>query len=526
MRTHKIACQMITFGGFSDKAALMDTLVQLKDCGYDGIECGYDSIEMLEQTDLERVGLEICATHTCIDFKAPEFDPEAVLARDRALIEKSSRMGCRLAFVSAFYYPSKTRADFEEEARFYTRYGQMTREFGVDFCFHNHHWEFKNRTLGFNTYFETWDDEYVHLVPDVGWLTRADVDPVGFLCAHHDQVKAVHFKEFTFDDRFTELGRGIVEFPRIYDFIKADPLWIIAEQDSCQGAPIDAVRENARYLIDLMDGKIVMPSHSSRSEEESEPTVPEHKIACALIVYGDINTRERMLEIVRDVRDAGYDGFECGIDSLRLIEKADLDAIGIAPFAVHTCLNFQSDVPPLEQIEQMRPLLQKSREMGAQYLFLSALAYMGKSREDYLREADVFNRLGRVSMEYGLPLCYHNHHWEFKRHMTGFRAYFERFDPEYVHLVPDVGWVTRGGVNPVIFLAEHRDQVKALHFKDFTFDDHFTELGRGIVDFRGIYEYARPIENLWIVAEQDTCQGAPGDSARENLRYLRKLTAE
>lgn len=230
-----------------------------------------------------------------------------------------------------------------------------------------------------------------------------------------------------------------------------------------------------------------------------------------------------MLQVLDEVKRAGYDGFECGINSLEYIEKTDLQRIGLTLHAAHTGLDFAHCDDLVAMAESHRPLIERSHELGTQFIFISGMGFMGKNQADYQREAEGHNLLGRLTAQYGMRLCFHNHHWEFKKSALGFRTYFATWDPAYVFLVPDLGWVVRADVDPVVFLAEHKAQVKSLHFKDFTFDDHFTELGRGIVDFPRIYRYVQDMEDLWFVAEQDACAGNPTASITENAQYLAKL---
>ena len=56
----------------------------------------------------------------------------------------------------------------------------------------------------------------------------------------------------------------------------------------------------------------------------------------------------------------------------------------------------------------------------------------------------------------------------------GFRTLMANTDPTYFRLVPDVGWVTRGGADPVKFLEEFKDRIEVLHFKEFTAENSFT----------------------------------------------------
>lgn len=246
------------------------------------------------------------------------------------------------------------------------------------------------------------------------------------------------------------------------------------------------------------------------------------KIACASITWGDMKTKEQMLHMLREMKDCGYDGAEIGLDKVFFIEnKSELERIGIEIVSVHTAVDI-SKADLQEECEKFGKAAAHAREIGASFVFISSIFFKGKAEEDYRKEAGLFNRFGEITKEYGMRFCFHNHNWEFKNNRLGLQILTQETDPGLVFLVPDLGWVMRGGMEPVDFLKEFGDRVQALHFKDFTFDDRFTELGKGVVDFETAYAYIRD-RALWIVAEQDTYEGQPKEAAAENAAYLRDL---
>lgn len=248
------------------------------------------------------------------------------------------------------------------------------------------------------------------------------------------------------------------------------------------------------------------------------------KIACASITWGDFDTGEQFYQMLREMKACGYDGAEIGLDKLSMVESRDkLEKIGIELTAVHTAVDLR-EANPDEECEKLRKAADRAKELGASFVFISSIFFKGKGAEDYRREAALYNRFGEIARMAGLTFCFHNHNWEFKDNRLGLNILTKETDPGLVFLVPDLGWVMRGGMEPVDFLKEFGDRVRALHFKDFTFDDRFTELGTGVVDFEAAYEYVRDRE-LWIVAEQDVCTGKPSDSAAQNARYLKRLMA-
>lgn len=246
------------------------------------------------------------------------------------------------------------------------------------------------------------------------------------------------------------------------------------------------------------------------------------KIACASITWGDRKTKEQLFQMLREMKDCGYDGAEIGLDKVFLIEsRAELEELGIEIVSVHTAVDIRS-ADAEEECEKLKKSAARAKEIGASFVFISSIFFKGKGEEDYRAEAKLYDRFGEIVTGLQMQFCFHNHNWEFKNNRLGLQILTKETDPLKVFLVPDLGWVMRGGMEPVDFLREFGDRVRALHFKEFTFDDRFTELGRGVVDFETAYDYIKDRE-LWIVAEQDTCEGTPAQAAAENAAYLRRL---
>jgi sugar phosphate isomerase/epimerase len=94
-------------------------------------------------------------------------------------------------------------------------------------------------------------------------------------------------------------------------------------------------------------------------------------------------------------------------------------------------------------------------------------------------------------------------------------------DPAAVDLCVDVGWVTKGGSDPVTFLREHDARVGYLHLKDYKGDD-WAELGAGEVNIKGVVEILPELSGVrWVMYEQDSSQIDPLESVEISRKYLR-----
>ena len=150
----------------------------------------------------------------------------------------------------------------------------------------------------------------------------------------------------------------------------------------------------------------------------------------------------------------------------------------------------------------------------------------------------------QVKEETGIKTVFHPHcstwietPWEISRLL-------ELTDPELIGLCFDTGHYRFGGGEPIEGLIKHADRIRHVHFKDcdgqiaatarnekLEYNEAvgkglFCELGKGEVDFRGIFNELRAIGyNDWVVVEQDVLpnMGSPGEMARRNREYLQSI---
>jgi len=252
-----------------------------------------------------------------------------------------------------------------------------------------------------------------------------------------------------------------------------------------------------------------------------------NKLVCQAITFQEKLTED--FEFVAEaIKKTGYDGMEGGFRRLsadklpeyqETLKKLDLEFFGL-----HIGGDFMNPDSVGEELDKIPNAVKIAKTLGAKALPLSGRKNMEKPKEEYIREAEVVNELGRQLREEGLLLCYHNHDWEIVNDLRGIRTLCEYTDPKNVSLIPDIGWVVRGGADPIAFLKEFDSRIKHIHFKEFTAEGEITELGRGIVDFPAIYKYIADNNKDWqIVAEQDRTQIGAANSVTQNYSYIMNL---
>lgn len=210
---------------------------------------------------------------------------------------------------------------------------------------------------------------------------------------------------------------------------------------------------------------------------------------------------------------------------------------------IEPCLGFRVDARDYgfwlpEDLEQAMPLLEKYHiEVHAAHIFLDEYHYerelailaelaqkyhiswfVVKSpvrlAKDVLDEtAARYRELAEELEKVGAGLLIHNEKEDICIRVNGKTAYEYLLDAcgGKVGAEVDTGWMYCGGVDPEEFLWAHADLVKAVHYKDMKFTGKEAPLGKGMVDLKACFQFARANGALQIVdmdatTLEDTCR--------------------
>lgn len=216
----------------------------------------------------------------------------------------------------------------------------------------------------------------------------------------------------------------------------------------------------------------------------------------------------------REVEFAGY------YDRTPQQVKAILDKNNLSAPSAHTQLK------GLRQ--NLDQLLEAAHVIGHRYLVLAYLnADERKTLDDYKHVIESLNQAGEVCQKSGVQLAYHNHDFEFPP-IDGVVPYdlmLKETSASRVKMELDLYWITKAGQSAAKYFAANPGRFALVHVKDMdnTPKRFFTEVGRGVIDFKQLLPQAKKAGVKHFFVEQDETPGSPLDSIKISYDYLHGL---
>jgi sugar phosphate isomerase/epimerase len=274
MAKPKVACHLIVYRK-REEEDLDGVLREVRDNGYDGIERGMvaGGDAAAAKRKLDEYGLVQWSLST-------GFPALGDLGRS---IDYVTTLGGKFIMVSGVgnYQEQGLRA-YEAAAERFNDAGRRCQAAGVQFCYHNHSWEFQEydrssgqpvapgtagAVTGLERLYELADPALVKGCVDVYWVQHGGRNPAAFLERYKDRIGYPHFKDLRYLGReprrqgrlereeatFVPLGTGEVDFKAIWKVLEPlDLPWVVYEQDRSEEPPGEAAAISRRYLEDAL----------------------------------------------------------------------------------------------------------------------------------------------------------------------------------------------------------------------------------------------------------------------------------
>jgi len=123
----------------------------------------------------------------------------------------------------------------------------MAAEAGLEFGYHNHHYEFINTVDGTPVYdlmLEHLDEAHVFLQMDVFWTTVGGYDPVDYFKSYPGRFPVLHIK-----DQHAIGASGDIDFATIFETAYEQGMVdYYVEVEEYAGTPMEDVKQSFDYL--------------------------------------------------------------------------------------------------------------------------------------------------------------------------------------------------------------------------------------------------------------------------------------
>jgi sugar phosphate isomerase/epimerase len=246
-RIEKVGLQLYTVRD-KMKEDFEGTLARVAEIGYKEVEfAGYFNKTPAEVREiLVKHGLSAPSTH----MAAPDMDAwKAAVATAKAIGHD---------YVVAPWIPQERRTTLDAWKRIaaeFNQVGQLVKDAGMQFAYHNHDFEFPKLEgqVPYDVLLQNTDPKLVQLEIDLYWMTKGGQDPVDYFARWPGRIPLVHVKDSAGppEHKMADVGQGKIDWKRI--FAKRDQAGIkhfFVEHDQ-PPQPFEDIAASYTYLKQL-----------------------------------------------------------------------------------------------------------------------------------------------------------------------------------------------------------------------------------------------------------------------------------
>jgi sugar phosphate isomerase/epimerase len=210
-------------------------------------EIGYTSVELAGTGGLAAKDLKTLLDDLGLTAVGPHAGMDQLVGSLEATLDYFAELG--VPYITCPFMPEQYRAadTFGATCALFDRIGQACKERGMQFCYHNHAFEFETLVEGktlFDALYDGTDPELVKGEVDVYWVQYGGHDPAGTIARRPDRFPLIQLKDMTAGEpTFAEVGEGILDMPGICAASEANgAAWYVVEQDRCQRPTLESAK--------------------------------------------------------------------------------------------------------------------------------------------------------------------------------------------------------------------------------------------------------------------------------------------
>ena len=240
------------------------TLAQVAQIGYNSVEnatyTGTEKFYGMDAATYKKVlannGLKANSGHYRLGEEQEKgADVQGTILHDwQRAVDDASAVG--LKYMVCAYLSANERGDldhYKKLADIFNKAGETCKKSGIQFCYHNHDFEFQvqNGVFPYDIIMEKTDKELVNMEIDLYWVKKAGQDPLALFQKHPGRFPLWHVKDMSkeADQSFAEVGSGVIDFKTIFQHKnEAGMKFFFVEQDKCPGSPFDSITHSYKFI--------------------------------------------------------------------------------------------------------------------------------------------------------------------------------------------------------------------------------------------------------------------------------------
>ena len=273
---------------------------------------------------------------------------------------------------------------------------------------------------------------------------------------------------------------------------------------------------NRRSLLAGMAGSTLLPAQTETL-----------KVGCQANAWPlEEGNFSQLLDVLREMHEIGYRGFECNIRFVRgqfgnaAQARKAIEATGVQFIGAHMSIDQALVSGFAERAAGVAAL-------GGERIVMSAkgLAPDGVfSHVEVQRKAAKMIETAHISKQNGVRIAYHNHNDEFANGNAEVEALARMIGPEALDFLVDAGHGYLGGGDPAAFVSKHPKRVFGFHIKTFKGKQQ-VPLGQGDFGFEKLADAIRDAQwSGWLINEEGGGTKLGNQAAvRPDRDYIRRV---
>jgi len=256
-----IGIQIYTLRNEIKKDGLEAAMKKVAAKGYKWIEAfGYEDRKFLGKTPqefkkmLSDLGMSMPSVHSVTEVSSSG-GKDAIIDQMKTTAEDAIAVGSKY-LVWAFLKPEDRTSmdDYKRHIETWNKFGEVCKEAGIQFAYHNHDFEFKefDGVKPYDVIMKETDADLVKFELDLYWITKSGNDPVEYFKKAPGRFHLWHVKDmYPEDSHFAPVGKGKIDFKKIFEARETSGMkYFFVEQDATREgvSPFDTIEISWNYL--------------------------------------------------------------------------------------------------------------------------------------------------------------------------------------------------------------------------------------------------------------------------------------